>query len=120
MHIGTDFGVGIGRRDGFGAMTGREAISAQDNCFLGVAIGVAGGVSGSESFEAAFGWLIGGVSTNAGSLGGGGVAGADTAIDVGIAGSLGVGSAGFAFGVEGGVGIAFGVRSAITQGQVGE
>ena len=55
VHIGTDLGVGIGRRDAFGAMTGREAISAQNICFLGVAVGafddcfgVAGEVRGSE------------------------------------------------------------------------
>ena len=33
----TDLGVAIGRREGFGATTGREAISAQDIGFLGVA-----------------------------------------------------------------------------------
>ena len=63
MHIGTPFGVGTGRREGFGAMTGREAISAQDIGFFGVAVGavgdcfgVAGGVSGSEDFEVGFVW----------------------------------------------------------------
>ena len=33
----TDLGVAIGRREGFGAVTGREAISAQDIGFFGVA-----------------------------------------------------------------------------------
>ena len=33
----TDLGVAIGRREGFGATTGREAISAQDIGFFGVA-----------------------------------------------------------------------------------
>ena len=50
--FGSCLDVGMGRRDGFGATTGREAISAQDIGFLGVAIGVdigvAGGVKGSE------------------------------------------------------------------------
>ena len=90
-------GVGIGRRDGFGATIGREAISAQDIGFLGVATGevggVIGGVSGSEFFEVTSAGVIGGVSNNAGSLGGGGVA-------------RGVGIAAAAFGVGGGVGIA--------------
>ena len=92
------FGVGTGRREGFGATTGREAISAQD-IFFGVAIGVAGGVSGSEVSMVGFDWLIGGVSINAGSLVGGGVAGG-----VGFAiGAMDVRSAATAFGVEGGV-----------------
>ncbi|KAG7004897.1 hypothetical protein G7Y79_00023g054810 [Physcia stellaris] len=55
--FGMILGVGIGRREGFDAMTGREAISAQDNFFgvaIGVAIGVAGGVNGSEVFEVDF------------------------------------------------------------------
>ena len=93
------FGVGTGRREGFGAVTGCEAISAQDIDFLGVAVdaigdcfGVAGGVSGSKVLVVDFDWLIGGVSINAGSLGGGGVAGgvgiAATAFGVGIAISL--------------------------------
>ena len=33
----TNLGVAIGRREGLGATTGREAISAQDISFLGVA-----------------------------------------------------------------------------------
>ena len=40
----TDLGVAIGRREGFGATTGREAISAQDIGFLGVADVAADGV----------------------------------------------------------------------------
>ena len=62
-------------------MTGREAISAQDIGFRGVAVGsigdcfgVAGGVKGSEVREVDFDWIIGGVSIDAGSLRGGGVA----------------------------------------------
>ena len=66
VHADTGFGVGTGRREGFGAMTGREAISAQDNGFrgvaglvgvdcFGVAVGVAGGVIGSELSEVGFG-----------------------------------------------------------------
>ena len=106
VHVDTGFGVGTGRREGFGALTGREAISAQDICFRGVAIGVgvaggegtssdvetgvAGGVRGSEVWEVDSDWLTGGVSINAGSLGGGGVAG-------------GVGIAATAFGVGSGV-----------------
>ena len=73
--FGAILGVGIGRRDGFGATTGREAISAQDIGFLGVATGEVGGVSGSEVFGGVPDEVTGGVSTNAGSLGGGGVAG---------------------------------------------
>ena len=113
VHVGTIFGVGTGRRDGFGAMTGREAISAQDIGFRGVAglvgvdcFGVAGGVKGSELSKVVFGWSIGGASINVGSLGvgvAGGVGIAATGFGVGSAGSLGVRSAGFASGVEGGV-----------------
>ena len=124
MHVGTGLGVAIGRRDGFGAMTGREAISAQDICFLGVAIGVAGGVKGSELSEVDSWGVVGGVSIIAGSLDGARVAGvvgivatafgveggvgigADTAIGVVSAGSLVEISAGSAFDEEGGVGMA--------------
>ena len=118
MHLGVGFGAGIGRREGFGATTGREAISAQDNGFLGVATGavsdcfgvaggVAGGVSGSEFLGITSEGIIGGVSNNAGSLGGGGVAGgvstAATAFGVDLAYSLGVvvaATASSAFGVS--------------------
>ena len=103
--FGTDFSAGIGRRDGFGATTGREAISAQDICFLGVA----GGVPGSEVFGAVSDEVeSGGVA--------GGVGNAATALDVSI-GAMGVRSAANAFGVEGGVGIAatgFGVGTAVS------
>ena len=99
--FGARFGVGIGRREGLGATTGREAISAQDICFLGVAtgaesdcFGVGGGVSGSEVFGVVFDEVTGGVSSNVGSLCGGGVAGgvstAATAFGVDLAYSLGV------------------------------
>ena len=117
VHLGIGFAAGIGRRDGFGATTGREAISAQDIGFFGVAIGadvaitafgvqggVAGGVSGSEFFEVRSEGVIGGVSINAGSLRGGGVAGG-----VGISATafvVAIGAAGDCFGVEGSVGIA--------------
>ena len=89
-------------------MTGREAISAQDIGFfgvaglvgvdcLGVAVGVAGGVKGSELSEVDFDWSIGGASINAGSLGVGVVAGGVgiVAIAFGVvsASSLGVGFA---------------------------
>ena len=52
-------GVGIGRREGFGAIIGREAILAQDIGFLGVAIGVATGVAGGVG-------VVGGVRTSFG------------------------------------------------------
>ena len=75
------FGVGTGRRDGFGARTGREAISAQDIGFFGVArlvgvdcldvgIGVAGvvrtavslGVSSADSLGVGFAVSLAGFS----------------------------------------------------------
>ena len=48
----TDLGVAIGRREGFGATTGREAISAQDIGFLGVAADKDfGGVAGDSATD---------------------------------------------------------------------
>ena len=44
--FGSCLDVDMGRRDGFGATTEREAISAQDIGFLGVAIDVDIGVTG--------------------------------------------------------------------------
>ena len=45
----TNLGVAMGRREGFGAAIGREAISAQDICFLGVATDEESGDTLSES-----------------------------------------------------------------------
>ena len=84
------FGVGIGRREGFDAMTGREAISAQDICFRDVAVGVAGGVNGNEISEVDFWCVTGGVSINAGLLDGESVAESVSSAIVIVAGSLGV------------------------------
>ena len=110
-------GVAIGRRKRKGELVGREVISADDR-FLGVAglrggdcFGVAGEV-GSEDFGVDFAGLVGGVSTNAGSLRGGGVAGGFEASWGGVAGGVST-----AF--EVGVGV-FGSRSASTQRHVGE
>ena len=134
VHLGIGFAAGIGRRDGFGATTGREAISAQDIGFFGVAIGVIGGVSWSEVFGVVFDEATGGVCNDVVSLRGGGVAGgvgiAATAFDISID------AADDCFGVEGGVGIAvdtaallgalilaFDARRSLmvtTQGHVGE
>ena len=68
--FGMIFDVETGRREDFDAMTERETISAQNIGFLGVA----GGVKESEILVIDFDWLIDGVSINAGSLDGGGVA----------------------------------------------
>ena len=124
MRFATDFAVGIGRREGFRAMTGREATSAQDIGFFGgvagmaVSIkgGVGGGVIGSEDSAVGFAGVIGDVSINAGSLGGGVAGGVSTA--VGVVSAVIVILAGSAFGVEGGVGIAvsLGVGIAISLG----
>ena len=100
-----DLGAGIGGRDGFGD-TGRQAISAQDICFLDVAasravtgLGITAGL-GSEVLDG------GGVSINDGSLGGGvagGVSIAATefggAVGVDIVNSFSKGLSGSAFGV---------------------
>ena len=122
------FGVGTGRREGFGATTDREAISAQDNGFRGVAIGVAGGVIESELWEVDFAVLIGGVRTNAGSLGVGVAGGVRTAgivsgvgpavvvILTGSAFGVSVGAAGDCSGVGGGVGIAAAAGTAFDAG----
>ena len=111
MHFGTDFGVGFGRREGFGARIGREAMSAQDIGFRGVA----GGVKECDVFEVILDGLTDGVSINVGSLDEG-VAGGLEAICGGVAGGVSTASGVDVFGV----GLAFGVCSASTQGQVGE
>ena len=106
-------------------MTGREAISAQDNGFFGVAglvgvdcfgvaVGVAGGVIGSELSKVGFDWSIGDVSIKVGSLDVGVGAGG-----VGIVATVVVILAGSAFGVEGGVGIA-GSLGVVSAGSFGE
>ena len=81
--------VGIGRREGFGESIGREAISAQEIGFFGVAgdaIDVAGDVSRSESLGFGFASVLGGVSVNVCSLDDGDVAeGVSTALDVDFA-----------------------------------
>lgn len=53
--FGTVLGVGIRRREGFGATTERQTISAQDIGFFDVSIGAVSdgfGVSGSQAFGA--------------------------------------------------------------------
>ena len=64
----TDLGVAIGRREGFGATTGREAISAQDIGFLGVAADKDSDAVSEEGSEGV--GVAGDSATNFGDVGG--------------------------------------------------
>ena len=64
----TDLGVAIGRREGFGATTGREAISAQDIGFLGVAADKDSDAVSKEGSEGV--GVAGDSATNFGDVGG--------------------------------------------------